>query len=461
MIAIQIFLFLTVGYSNGLLLENFIHKQFKNEPITIISSNFQNWNNNLKYLFQQNLSKIIANGQVSDITSFENYIIVESDLDNLILTIEQIYYNFNTRAKNLIIFDKNYTSDELKHIFLTLWSYYIYNVVIFVNHIDFITWYPYKKSNKCGTVVNIVINAKFPFNKKIPKKVHKCPVNVTWTVINYAIFNPFDENNPGYIIKCLNTVGEKLNLDLVYLTENINYLALGVQTGDWSYLIKDMKHRRIDLAPLIENMVLEYKEIERTKPFYHYTQHFVLPPRQIIRNSWKIFEIFSLQIWSTIIISVIVMSVFSKKPFEIVQLTIQCVIPKMPRNFFPRLTFIIFLLGICNLNWLYLSKLSSVLTKPSYESKIRNIADLVKSDKKLLFFAFYDESLRFFGNETYQNLMNRKLKKSDWLEPSVKILHDFVKNLNYGIILGDAELFAFQNPEVLQVLRQENVTNFI
>ncbi|EEZ97474.2 hypothetical protein TcasGA2_TC011308 [Tribolium castaneum] len=390
---------------------------------------------------------------------------LENDLNNLLATIAKNYYRLNSRAKFLIIFRKKHTKEELKHVFATLWSYYIYNVVILTNGSNFVTWYPYKSASKCGTVVNLVTNTESPFGGKIPKTFGKCPVNVTWTSLSFAVKSPFNKNNPGYSIQYLDTIGEKLDLRIVYLTENIDYVALAIQAGNWTHLAQHMKRFKIDCAPVIEHLGSTYTEIEWTKPFHQWGEHFAFPPRKMIRTSWKLYSIFSHEIWLTLIVSFVVMSLFwaqiSKMSLGsaflvIFRLIIQCALASVPRKILPRLTFIIFLLGICNLNWLYLSKLSSELTQPSYEPKIKNIADLIKSDKKLSYFKSFDESLKQFGTEIFRNLANRRLKKPDALNPSMKLITDFVES-DYGIILGDVNLFLFKNPEILEVLWQDNI----
>ncbi|XP_064212292.1 odorant receptor Or1-like [Tribolium castaneum] len=127
---------------------------------------------------------------------------------------------------------KNFTDDELKHAFATLWSYYyIYNVVIVTNTTNFVTWYPYKRKS-------------------------------------FAVKSPFEKNDPGYSIRYLNTIGEKLNLEVVYLTKNIDYIALAIKTGNWTDLIQHMKQYKIDIAPVFENLGGTYKEVEWVKPFY-------------------------------------------------------------------------------------------------------------------------------------------------------------------------------------------------
>jgi hypothetical protein len=448
-------------------LENFIDRHFQDETVVLVSSDFGVWGENLDFLLRrQDRPKVIANPGVPGemITPFKNFVFVEADFDHFVPVLGQLRHKFNTRGQLVVIFHENSTEDDLKSTFETLWSYYVYNVVVYANLTRFVTWYPYSSASRCGSVVNLVTNAKSPFANKIPKDLGGCPVNITWNRVSYVVKIPFDDEDPGYAVKVLNTIGEKMNVKMVYLNDNINYFSLAIKYGTFHHLVQDMTRRHIDVALTIGDLH-QGKKVETGQHILLFGQYFVLPPRKRVPRGGKFLEIFSDETWWSILVSVVSMSIVWRfvtgkeligSVFYVVQLAVQNVVKQAPKSTTSRLIFVTFLLSATTLNWCYLSQLSSVLTEPSYEPKIQTISDLVKSDKKLRFWEFYKDHFATYGREICENLMNRRVENSDSMTHS-GMIREFVADLEYGVVLGEIALFQFKNPKVLQVLSYDNV----
>ncbi|KAJ3652057.1 hypothetical protein Zmor_018055 [Zophobas morio] len=451
-------------------LESFINTHFpQNEILVIISSNFQNWNKSLQTILTTDRPKIIATPQIQKEihSTIKIYISVEDDSESLNTAIQTIIDNINTRANFLIILQKTITENELKLVFQTLWSDYIYNVVVLANWTKFVTWYPYRKENHCGKTVNLDMEHENFFKEKIPMKLDNCSVNVTWNeYVSWSVKSPHNEKDPGFAVTSLNTVAEKLNLKLDYLKDNLDYFRQCIEVGNFQPLCDYMTKEKIDVGLTIGQLAQNYcAKIETTKDVIQYPQYFIFPPRKKIRNSKKIFTIFTLEIWSTILLSVLTMAIlwkmlnrisYSNSLFYTVQLTFQFVVPQLPRKNLQRFVFFVFLYGITNLNWFYVSQMSSILTEPSYEPQLKTIADILKSTKKLKFFSFFEIHFQNYGNETCSKLMERRDKNSDLLGVSDRWLKEFVES-DYGMILGEVDFIRFKERQKLHVVSYDNV----
>ncbi|RZB39323.1 uncharacterized protein BDFB_002879, partial [Asbolus verrucosus] len=421
----------------------------------------------LEFIFHLNQPKIVTNTQIPG--EFENYILIENSLDILRDSLEKWKYNFNTRGNILVIFQKNYTEDDLRSAFETLWSFYIYNVVIYNNWTDFVTWYPYKRENKCGNRVNLVTNPKSlnMFENKIPKHLGGCPITVTWNNMSFGIKSPFEDRDPGYVIEAINTIGKIIDANITYLKNNSNYFILSLKTGNYFHLIQDMTTRKIDLGVTIAGESVRFeKELETTKPLFRMDQYFILPPRKKIRNSGKIFGIFSLGTWSITFATLLIMATFWKyltqislvtTVFYMVQLSLQCVVNRIPKKTIPRIVFLLYIFFIMNLSWFYTSQMSSVLTSPSYEPKIRTISELVQSEKKLKFYSTYKRHLESYDPKIFEILMSKRLTNSDTLNP-FGIIEDFLTHLNFGVILSHEESsHVIKNSQKLEIVSENKI----
>ncbi|RZB39327.1 Lig chan domain containing protein, partial [Asbolus verrucosus] len=423
----------------------------------------------LQFILQSNQPKILANPTISQsLVPHQNYIMVGNNLNT---SLQELKYKLNTRANFLVTIPNDSTDDDLKSVFETFWHHYIYNVVIFTNRTDFVTWYPFHTKNKCGNFVNLVTNPKSPnvFENKLPKNFRNCPLLVTWVALSPGVKNPFDESDPGYIVEFIDAIAKKTNTDLTFMTDNLDYMNIGLSTNNMNHLIRDMIERKIDASITVSSVASQFvgTELETTFPMFEMDCYFVLPPRRRIRNGTKIFEIFSSTVWSIILASLLMMAIFWKiltksslemSSFHMVRLMLQFMMIRMPTKTMQRLVIILYFFYIMNLDWIYVSKLSSVLTEPSFEPKIRTIAELSESDKPLEFYEHFMKYLSAKDKRIIDGLMKKRRSNAEKMLINDR-MKNFVAKLEYGIITGEHDILAFiKNPNKLEILSKEKVS---
>ncbi|KAJ3651800.1 hypothetical protein Zmor_017811 [Zophobas morio] len=445
-------------------LKEFIHKHFFRQTIVVINSGFNNIDDNLTFILNLKQPKILINAEhVANLEAINNFIIIEPNVTNLWPSISLIKNRTNTKGRYLIIIKDNTTEEETKSILKTLFHFYIYNVVIYANRSILVTWYPYNRENRCGTVVNLVTKEKKEnlFQNKIPKQLQDCYINVTWDELPVAINSPFDKKNPGYSVRLLDTVTEMLNITPVYLTKNVKYMT---GTNGTVQLKKYMIEKNIQMAFFVRNMpTLVGPECEVSVHYYETYIFFVLPPRRKILSSTDTLVVFSVHTWSLILVSLIAMSVLWQRlsecslhtcVFQVIRLLLQGTTQRVPDTTFSRLVFAIFFFYILNLSWIYFSQLSGILSRPRYEPKISTIHELALSDKKLLFLDMH--LLTFAHRSDYDLIVKNRLN----VEAPV-LFHDkinnFARRLDHGIIETNVRMLVIKNYKQLNVVSKEQV----
>ncbi|KAJ3651807.1 hypothetical protein Zmor_017817 [Zophobas morio] len=446
-------------------LEDFIWQNFNKETIILISSNLDTLDDRLIFILYLPQPKLIIHPKKSpNLEIFNNYIITETNLTSLSLSINSLKYKTQTKGRFLIIPHKDFSEDETKSAFETLWSHYIYNVVIYINWTSFVTWYPYSFENHCGTVFNLMENIKFPYDNKIPRRLQGCSINASWDELALAIKNPLDKRDPGYSVRLLDTVAEKTNANIIYLKRNAKYMSNGIkQFSKWK---NELLEQTIDLAFVIKNVPEPLgPEFEMSVSYFETYCFFVLPPRRKITSSTNTLVIFSAEIWSLIAITIIFMTVLLKNFterslqhcfFEVIRFMLQSSIKRVPKTTLTRFTFVFFFFYNCNLSWIYVSQLSGVLSKPSYEPKISTIQDLALSNKVLRFNNLWDQFFkgRIFEKEIFEKKISIPDEKNSFKDQ----LTEFLKNLDHGFINSNSRMHFIKNYEKLHAVSHDKIT---
>lgn len=203
------------------------------QPVVILYRNISIF---YEWIFKVNISKLLFNPD--DELTFEktdlkfrmykhNYIIFVDDFEELDYVISFLFRNneFNTRGHVLINFQKSLSRSEVRRTFLYLWSRYIYRTVIHTIEGKYMAWYPYHPKSKCGTRVHISrINCSRIFRGRIPGNLNNCPVTISWNMYAVFMWDPFNETFPGALPIFINTIGNILNFQPIFVTENSDYL---------------------------------------------------------------------------------------------------------------------------------------------------------------------------------------------------------------------------------------------
>ena len=448
-------------------LEHFLHAHFYKTTIVVLISDIATIDDQLVFILKLNQPKLIMSlMNPLTVEAFDNYVIIDTGTTPITSSVNYIKYKVNPRGKFLIITLRYVPEDDLKSVFKTLWSFYIYNVVIYTNGM-LVTWYPYQ--NNCGTSINIVVsNPKVnPFENKIPKNFQNCSFVITWDKIDIEVKNPHDESDPGYFVRLLNSLAHSMNTTPIYLIDNINYIASARDKGTYDDLKHEMVENKIDLAFAMaastQNQHLG-PELEISTSFLNIYSYFVLPPRRKITSSTSTLVIFSKTIWCLIVVSIFSMAFlwkiltqhsFQTCFFEVLHMFLQSTMTQRPRSTLQRVIFFLYFFYVVNLTSIYLSQLSGVLNSPSYEPKILTMKDIVASHHKLRFHAIY--GLFFEEKSLHDALMRKRIPETKPVSIPVQ-LKDFSQKLNHGIILLHGGRHYIRNFQEVQVATYDKVT---
>ncbi|KAJ3652049.1 hypothetical protein Zmor_018048 [Zophobas morio] len=389
-------------------LEEFITKYLSHETLVIISSNLENIDD---FLLISKQPKLVVNSKSApNLEAFNSYLISETESNSMITSLQLLKDTVNRRGRFLVILKTNCSETVLKNVFQKMWNFYISNVVIYTN-LRFVTWYPYHEENQCGNVVNLVtVKSENPYEKKI-NIGSNCPMSVTWEKVALGIKSPFNKKDPGYFIRILETVLQKVNTTPIYLSQNINYFTLALIKGHYSDLKDDMLKRNIDMAIIsLDTTNLGVPLMECSDFLWQYTLFFVLPPRSRTKTE----------------------------------------------NLIQKLILSMAFLYFMNLNWIYISQLSGILSQPSYEPKIWTINDLIRSTKTVKFPDGYIPAFKRGG--FYNDLFKKRLQeKAKSYEEQVQ---DFAKKPDHGITSSTNRIYFIKNKEKLQIVSRQNIAVF-
>lgn len=464
-----IFIRILISYS----LKQFLIEHFSNNSFAIICSNMYQWSEDLNLVCQMPQAKIIGTpiGISSHIDTYHSYIILEDNPTNVRETLlKHLRYKFNSRAKFLIILKENCTDKTLKSLFHTLWSSYIYNVVILYNLTNFVTWYPYHYKSLCGTKICLIKNPSIIsiYANKIPTNLGGCPINVTWNNLSIIIKDPFSKNNTGYAVSFFNVIAEKINATLIYLKNNTDYFNLNYIKDSYIDLVQDMVSRNIDASFAVHNhFYRHHKELERTSPLEQSYQLFVFPPRKKTWHKDQLLKIISVHTIFLILLSILAMtlfwkfqtkSTFTSSGFVAFQMLVQGTIARKPKKWLTKTIFFIFITNTMILNSIYSSHINSLLIQPTYEPHIRKFADIIRLKKKIIISNFHKGSLKGYSNKTFNSLLKLRINKN----PIYSDLYsEFLEKNEHGIVTSEFELlYRFTNPEDLEQVLHDKVHKY-
>ncbi|KAJ3652048.1 hypothetical protein Zmor_018047 [Zophobas morio] len=443
-------------------IEKFILKNFQ-KTLVLISKNFDN--DKLTSILHLHCPKLIVQPKnTPNLELFNNYLIIEQNATTLSSSINMLKHKINKRGYFLVMFLQDAREDETKSAFETLWRSYIHNIVIYINWSSLVTWYPYKFKNRCGTIINPVrVQSSNPYKNKIPKVLNGCSFNVTWDELPLALKNPFNKSDPGFSIRVLDTVGEAIKANVIYLEQNVKSSA-GLNNMDAAWK-NELLQRSIDLTFLTSGIFGPVgPEFELSVSYFQTYIFFVLPPRRKITSSTNTLVVFSTEIWSLIITTVVLMTILWKVLtrrsfkwcfFQILKLMLQVPIQRIPSSTLMRIVFVFFFIYAANLNWIYVSELSSILSKPSYEPKISTVEELALSGKKLRFLDIWDKY--FQDNKFQKTILDKKIHIPHTQISFNDELNSFVSTLDHGMINSNIRINFFKNSEKLHVVGEDKI----
>lgn len=443
-------------------LEEFIYTYLSDKLLIIITSD--KFNNDT--IFSIHLKKTI-------ITNISK---VEKLCGNFIFQVTEVSYlhslmnKFNLTAnwskcssKFLFIVSKIQDGSKIKSIFALLWSYYIYNVVIYTNN-NFYTWYPYDRINNCGQSVNTIIKYtnKNPYVDKIPNELEKCRINITFEPFK-IIIDPTGKK--GMIGSFVHTIFDVMKVK-VDITKS-NYVSEHVKTGNYDNLIYLLETQNIEFAPYsahygtqMRNYQCEYTRWVIEENFYVAT----LPRRPIGSNLLLVFSdsVFVLHILTLITIVFIWKFLnnihFVSSFWNIFKLflTYQINLNKIEKSI--SLIFILFVSWyITHFNIFYQTNLSSLLMRPRLTPKINTLDDFVLTDQKVVIPGTVKYFLSTRGPEFYQKITQKMIEITS-IELYVSNFTQYLNKSKYAMTVSTADLLSIKNAEYIEVILKDPVS---
>lgn len=458
---------MAIDYSNKIL-EDFINKNLPNN-LVLITNNPAKYVSS-KFLNNLNQTKIVINtNRMNDVQTMnlnhDNYVLIENNLTGLSSILHRLNQSrtFNTRGRFLIVYRQPQNEQQIKTTMAMTFSYHVYNVVVYWS--ELITWYPYTTANQCGKIVKrLRIAGERPYENKIPDTLPtNCQFNVTWTPLTIAVKNPFDEHDPGFLVPYVNSVANCTKAKLVFSNENIDFQNIYIQTGNNDALLHDMATRHIDMVLMVTGDHAIVGNLDRSFPLWLTNTVFFMPPRKQLSSATNSYTFLSINTWILVGIVFLTMTILWKKitgttltesGLEMIRISIQQPTPP-PGGGLPKYFWIIGVFYCTTITNVYISGLSSVMTKPGYEPNIDNLIQLADSHLSVRFSNDNTQYLEKRGEYVFQKLASRNLDFGNI--DSYVAMETFVKSSNHAILLNNEFLFYFKNYRNVRMMNKDKV----
>uniref|UniRef100_A0A336M3L9 CSON011600 protein n=1 Tax=Culicoides sonorensis TaxID=179676 RepID=A0A336M3L9_CULSO len=400
-----------------------------------------------KYATRYHMPELHVTGQAL------NYFILVSKATQLTETLKQLSSlpTWNPLANFVILFTKvlneTYLEDQTFKMMDELFTYSAYNVHVLSQRkdtymIQSYTYFPYEADNCATSVKNIklvdecfnekesqydpdnirVVEHHQDLYPKIPKKLHKCQLNVSVFIQAPYVLATNDEINRGIEILMLQQITNELDMVPVYNVldkEVVNSLTTDDnETGIYS----DILHGRSDVmvGGFFENSISR-SIMSSSVPYYQDDLTWCVPNAELASNWTNVIGIFSLTTWIVtflaLFLSSLIILAYSRREehqyHENISWSIMIGFAFTLSNaahFFPsRINVMIFLTILMfyalHINIIYHSFLITVLTRPKFEPQIENQEMAVHA------------KMTFYGNE--DALAHFKSKKNDRISKEI------------------------------------------
>ncbi|XP_025837663.1 uncharacterized protein LOC112906848 [Agrilus planipennis] len=358
---------------------------------------------------------------------------------------------WNPTNRFLIIFECSLDDNEILEAYDILRRKHIYKC-LFIRLCDgFLLGYSWnfkKSTSRCENLISLT-----PFNisvekvddyfiSKIPKETEICSINIS------PAREPSSESIRSVQEAIANLLGLKLiqnKLKKVYGDE----LFFNDSVGS---IINDLNNHMLDIGVITCEHGIKRELVEKTV-FYYFAENIWLFPRRKILKEWNIFfpiryiSYFCLSIITIIIVLVplltlhsrflndaIEMSLLNRTIFAFSLLTTASG-KLLSKSISLRLLMFIAIIHGFYLNLVYTSLISSIVTNPPREAKIRTFEDFLKSHYQMNFYEGLFGHLEQKGFKGLQEAMKQK-----WIKPSSDAFYsevvNVIKSQKYGIVVN-------------------------
>ncbi|PSN31178.1 Ionotropic receptor 253 [Blattella germanica] len=410
-----------------------------------------------------------ADVDFSDYAKHGGYLIYTSQnehevLELLINQIEEVKKCpcWNPRAKFLIVTSENTSLDLAQEIAQELWtSYKIINLIIMINF-NLYTWMPYQSPEVCAKVMVFIVdtckmsektilrNNVSLYPEKIPKFFSGCPLRVTPVQSAYISVVPFinEQNETDYFgieFEFFKLVIESLNFTLLYrpsVSGDGYYVRLNA-LADVALGAIDVTFGSIPVHPI----AMAYAD--PTVPYVEEILKWYVPCGKPYGRIEKVFLIFKLSVWVTILIPLIlvatfiwiftrcksgerrILSGFAKCVFTVWAITIGVSTNGIPRHPSLRIVFLALIWYCFALSTVFQILFTSILVDPGLRKQIENIDELYRSDSIYYYNFGLDSFMKAACPEFYENI---PLQKKECTGDEGDCLVEYFTQSNFVIV---------------------------
>lgn len=330
---------------------------------------------------------------------------------------------WNTHGKFLIL-DKG--SSKPEEFFKLSWEYYVLNVAVISKEGKIFKYFPFDNYDCGDHIVAREISdcsSSQPFSiftYDLPKQFNNCTLRAIAQVYQPYIIDINDPREPGVEYLILQELTKRTNLSLTYLNHSFKSWGYKFPNGSFTLMYDWLVRRKTDvvIGLLYANWSYEL-DFDFTICYYRDMVTFFVPsPLQVPK--WKnIVIVFTNQVWLAVLLVIILISstwytvgrVLKSPVFmqyqNCVFLSIKVLLS--PMNYYPNQIFFRYSLSVwCLAGFVltstYMTILTSVVTRPSYEAQITTMAEMVKS--RLSYGGFYitRNILNNTGNPVHQTI---------------------------------------------------------
>jgi hypothetical protein len=313
------------------------------------------------------------------------------------------------------------------------------------------TWFPYRDSNQCSRVDEVVlidmwlmagkgsfVSNTFLFPRKIRNNLQGCELRVS-TVPGLFVVRKTTKNlrnninityDGGWEILLINTITKTMNMKITFLPPSETFRQIQDEFGNFTGYMAQLVFDEADIAfsGLLRTMISEsLTDVTKT---YHYGQWewYVSCPVKIPR--WRsIFRIFSASLWLTVVLSILlanVVTVFLAK-FESKELKsfrrfvnsitntwavlLSVSLSTMPRTTPLRMFFFSWVCYSLAINIVFQAYLTTFLVEPGFEKAITSVEEMFTSGIKygihpFLFDQYYTDTTGSDSRKFFKNPVN-------------------------------------------------------
>lgn len=331
-----------------------------------------------------------------------NYIIIanENNLRNIMKTLESSNYwndGDSIRGKYAVFLYEN--AKNRKVIFEMFWQMSIINVFVFELDENFIwnaySYNPFSKQSKCGELITPKLHALKDIKPKLkPKYLKHCKLNVS--LIDAMIPNEyFNLSVNGVMLRTFYLFSEKYDINITYFSMPIKCQLEGYGKTVLDILVQEIFNKTYDVIAasvfrFFCSVMLARKTVEFTEILFYDEHVWYLPKTKRVSN----IKLLLIVLPSNILIIVLFVAAISfliwhlicklkheneYNKFRLLGLLLGFSV-KLPKSKIIKLLFIFYIFCGQHINYFFQGNLSSKLTIPQYEKRIKTIDELLQSN---------------------------------------------------------------------------------